>query len=148
MNDNLGKTTDIYFGLFEAMMTYNHRIWRSVPMPLSLNHFVVLCFLEFNGVGTITDIATHLSISKQQMSTIVDKLLKKELIERKCLANDRRYSQIKINKKGLRFLDEFRSKQKKSLIGQVNTLSDNEVKNFKDSVEVVKAMMAKMFEEK
>ena len=148
MSSNLKKVSDIYFNLFDLMMTYNHRIWRTVSMPLSLNHFVVLCFLDFNGTSTITDIATHLAISKQQMSTIVDKLLKQELIERKCMTNDRRYSQISISSKGKKFMEEHRKEQKLSLINQIVDLSDEEAKRFDESAKVLKHMINKMFKEK
>ena len=81
LENNSRKLSDIYFDLFEIMMTYNHKLWRTAALPLPLNHFAVMYYLfeKENTFATITELAKHLSISKQQMSPIIDKLVKKSL---------------------------------------------------------------------
>ena len=99
MEKNSRKISDIYFDLFDIMMTYNHKLWRTAALPLPLNHFAVMYYLfeKEDTFATVTELAKHLSISKQQMSPIIDKLVKKEFIKKTCLSKDRRYSQISLS---------------------------------------------------
>ena len=100
LEKNSRKISDIYFDLFDIMMTYNHKLWRTAALPLPLNHFAVMYYLfeKEDTFATVTELAKHLSISKQQMSPIIDKLVKKEFIKKTCLSKDRRYSQISSRK--------------------------------------------------
>lgn len=145
MQNNLKKASDIYFDLFDLLMLYNHKIWKTTPQPLPLNHLIVLFYLRNNGTSTISEIAHHLSISKQQMSPIIDKLTKKEFIERKNLTNDRRYSQISISKKGTQFLSFHREKSKDTFAGRIVDLSDDDIVIFDQSVKAIKDILNKMF---
>ena len=147
--NNNKKIIDIYFDLFDIMMNYNHKLWRTIALPLPLNHLVVMYFL-YNNKGessTISEIANHLSISKQQMSPIIDKLLKKSFIEKHCLSNDRRYSQIYLTKQGNDFLEEHQQQRRLNFIQYMTDLSDEDVIKFDESVKNVKKMIKKMFEE-
>lgn len=147
--DNSEKVTDIYFDLFSIMMKYNHKLWRTMALPLPLNHLVVMYFLSNNmdTSATISEIATHLSISKQQMSPIIDKLVKKEFIKKTCLSEDRRYSQIYLSEKGKKFLNEHQKSQRTILMESITDLSDSDIQKFDESVKIVKKMIAKIFED-
>lgn len=145
MQNNLKKASNIYFNLFDLLMLYNHKIWKSTVHPLPLNHLIVIFYLRNNGTSTISEIAHHLSISKQQMSPIIDKLTKKEFIERKNLTNDRRYSQINISKKGIRFLENHRKKAKDNFIEHITNLTDDDIVVFDQSVKNIEEMLNKMF---
>ncbi len=154
MSDNLKRTADVYFDLFSIMMRYNHKVWRTSTLPLPANHFIVLVNL-YNNDGeaiTITQLAKQLSISKQQMSPIIDKLLKKELIEKKSLTKDRRFSYVRISDKGIKFMEEHRDEQKEhfskwlvDIAGKDVLISDADIQKFDESVKVVNNMMKKMF---
>ena len=96
LEKNSRKISDIYFDLFDIMMTYNHKLWRTAALPLPLNHFAVMYYLfeKEDTFATVTELAKHLSISKQQMSPIIDKLVKKNILKKTSVSKDRRYSQI------------------------------------------------------
>lgn len=113
MEKNSRKISDIYFDLFDIMMTYNHKLWRTAALPLPLNHFAVMYYLfeKEDTFATVTELAKHLSISKQQMSPIIDKLVKKEFIKKTCLSKDRRYSQISLSEKGRNFLRNIKNRK-------------------------------------
>ena len=46
MTDNTQKISDIYFELFDLMMTYNHKIWKNTSNPLPVNDCIVLYFSQ------------------------------------------------------------------------------------------------------
>ncbi|OUO39342.1 MarR family transcriptional regulator [Megamonas hypermegale] len=150
MENNSRKLSDIYFDLFEIMMTYNHKLWRTAALPLPLNHFAVMYYLfeKENTFATVTELAKHLSISKQQMSPIIDKLVKKEFIKKTCLSKDRRYNQISLSEKGREFLKEHQKSQRLIFMKCTTDLSNSDTKKFYESVQIVKKMMAKIFENK
>lgn len=150
MENNSRKISDIYFDLFEIMMTYNHKLWRTAALPLPLNHFAVMYYLfeKGNSFATMTELAKHLSISKQQMSPIIDKLLKKEFIKKTCLSKDRRYNQISLSEKGRKFLKEHQKSQRLIFMECTTDLSDSDTRKFDESVQIVKKMIAKIFEDK
>lgn len=150
MENNSRKLSDIYFDLFEIMMTYNHKLWRTAALPLPLNHFAVMYYLfeKENTFATVTELAKHLSISKQQMSPIIDKLVKKEFIKKTCLSKDRRYNQISLSEKGRKFLKEHRQSQRLIFMKCTTDLSNSDTEKFDESVQIVKKMMAKIFEDK
>lgn len=148
MEKNSRKISDIYFDLFDIMMTYNHKLWRTAAWPLPLNHFAVMYYLfeKEDTFATVTELAKHLSISKQQMSPIIDKLVKKEFIKKTCLSKDRRYSQISLSEKGRNFLKEHQKSQRLIFMESTTDLSDSDTEKFDQSVRLVKKMMAKIFE--
>ncbi len=150
LENNSRKLSDIYFDLFEIMMTYNHKLWRTAALPLPLNHFAVMYYLfeKENTFATITELAKHLSISKQQMSPIIDKLVKKEFIKKTCLSKDRRYNQISLSEKGRKFLKEHQQSQRLIFMKCTTDLSNSDTEKFDESVQIVKKMMAKIFEDK
>lgn len=126
-------------------MMNNHRIWKMMSMPLPINHFVVLFFLESNGSMTISEIAQSLSISKQQMSPIIDKLEKKELIAKKNMAKDKRFIQARLTRKGKSLLENHRKKQKVRLMEHMKKLSVDDVEIFKQSSQIVKKSIETIF---
>lgn len=150
LENNSRKISDIYFDLFEIMMTYNHKLWRTAALPLPLNHFAVMYYLfeKEDTFATVTELANHLSISKQQMSPIIDKLVKKEFIKKSCLSKDRRYSQISLSEKGRNFLKEHQKSQRLIFMKNTTDLSNSDTEKFDESVKIVKKMMAKIFEDK
>lgn len=128
------------------MMMYNHKLWKTMSLPLPLNQMVVMYFLYNNKTATISEVANHLAISKQQMSPIIDKLVKKGFIEKKCMSKDRRFSQIYLSEAGIEFIEEHRKTQQTTFINHVTDLSDSDALTFDESVKTVKLMIAKMFD--
>lgn len=127
------------------MITTNHRMWRKSPLPIPLNHFVVLFFLENNGATIISEIAQNLAISKQQMSPIIDKLVKKEFIEKKCMAKDKRFIQVRLSRKGKAFLENHRQEQKQRISEQMKKLTKEDAQVFATSAKIVKKSIETMF---
>lgn len=146
MENNTKKISNIYFELFDMMMTSNHKLWRTVALPLPLNHFAVMYFLYNNKIATISEVSSQLSISKQQMSPIIDKLVKKGFVKKQCMSNDRRYSQIYLSDEGLNLILEHRKKQQVNFTNYITDLSDSDAEKFDESVKIVKLMISKMFD--
>lgn len=144
---NNKKAAEIYYDLFDLLVTSNHRLWRTIDLPLPLNHFIVMHFLYNNHMSTITEVAKHLSISKQQMSPIVDKLQKKGYLQKECMSNDRRFSQLCLTDEGKAVIEEQRLVQRVNFMEHIVGLSESDLAKFEESVQVVKSIVNKMFKE-
>lgn len=144
-HDNSEMISEIYFDLFDIMVTNNHRMWRMMSLPLPLSHFIVLFFLRNNGMTIISEIAHSLSISKQQMSPIIDRLVKNGLIEKKCLAKDKRFVQVNLTRKGKLFLENHRKEQKEKLKEHMQHLEDIDTQAFAESAGIIKKSIETMF---
>lgn len=76
MEKNSRKISDIYFDLFDIMMTYNHKLWRTAALPLPLNHFAVMYYLfeKEDTFATVTELAKHcVRLVKKMMAKIFEK---------------------------------------------------------------------------
>lgn len=60
--------------------------------------------------ATMTELSNEMFMSKQQMTPIIDKLVKEELVWRKYDSDDRRLIRISITPKGLKLLDVVKEK--------------------------------------
>ncbi len=136
-----------YYELFSTLMLYNHKIWRKMAVTLPVNHCMVMYFLLHSSGrrATITELVDHLGISKQQMSPIVEKLVSKRLVEKKCLNRDRRYVQLSLTKEGMDFLEQNKKMQEELLSRTIMPLPPDEQKQFVDSVEQIKHLLTEMF---
>ena len=72
------------------------------PMQLGL-----LNFLKHEESISMTEIATKLNVSKQQLTKLTDKLAEKNYIDRVNDLKDRRSIKISITERGIQFLDEY-----------------------------------------
>lgn len=136
-----------YYELFNTLMLYNHKIWRRMAMTLPANHCMVMYFLLHSSGhrATIAEFVEHLGISKQQMSPIVEKLVTKGFVEKKCLNRDRRYVQLSLTKEGMDFLEQNRKMQEELLSRTVVPLPPEKQEQFVDSVEQIKHLLTEMF---
>lgn len=136
-----------YYELFSTLMLYNHKIWRRMAVTLPANHCMVLYFLLHSSGhrATIAEFVEHLGISKQQMSPIVEKLVTKGFVEKKCLNSDRRYAQLILTQQGLDFLEENKKMQEELLSRTIVPLPQKEQQQFIDSVEQIKRLLTEMF---
>lgn len=73
-----------------------HNLSSEVSMP----EIQVLVFLGQSGAGRMSDIAAHMFSSLSNMTVIVDKLVKKGLVERSRSQEDRRVVMIALTEKG------------------------------------------------
>ena len=99
---DLTKTSD---ALFSLLIQLNNKVFNQDKMvkcsPLPPSHVKVIFYLLNNGSSSISDIASNLEISKPNMTPIIDKLLKDDLVQRTEDPNDRRIVRIALTQKAL-----------------------------------------------
>lgn len=93
---------------------------------LSAGKLNILIAIRHQGKGkglTQVEISRHLIVSPSNMTKMIDKLEKDELVERKALEGDRRVNIINVTKKGMTLLDGIWSDYNLKLKGLVGKIS-------------------------
>ena len=90
----------------EIMVLLHNNFGRQTQVPLPLNQFGVLCALMDTQGMAIIDLSRQLNISKQQMTTVIDKLVRNGLVQKQADINDRRRFVVTISDKGEKLLAE------------------------------------------
>ena len=93
-------TADASAGFLETLMMIHNNFYRQTQIPVPLNQFGVLCALRAEKIASIRDISHALNISKQQMTIVIDKLVKNNLVQKTIDYNDRRRFLVSLTDKG------------------------------------------------
>lgn len=107
---------------------FHQKFIHHLQLPVPPNHFFILVCLNDYGTQTITEISNRLHISKQQMSPIIEKLLKAGHVEKKANPADKRSSQISIAATGYQILKDHHDKIEIVLADKIKNLNDEDAK--------------------
>ncbi|WP_196593375.1 MarR family winged helix-turn-helix transcriptional regulator [Pectinatus sottacetonis] len=128
----------------EMLFLLRHRIFRHISIPLPINQFVVLCILTDEGSMTFSEIGKRLSIIKQQLSPIINKLEENNLVKRLPDSKDRRRIKIQMTPKGRKFITEHQNKIKAHLETNLSVLSEKEIEEFGKSLKTLMKLFGKI----
>lgn len=140
------KISEIYFELLDLMATYNHRVIRNTKLSVPINQLILMYCLWNHGASIISDVSQMMSISKQQISQIIDKLVGRGFVEKQTMPRDKRYVQISLTDKGRIFFEEHRREMQQAFMVQVRDLSLEEQADFCKSVQCIKNVLLKIME--
>jgi len=85
-----------------------------------------------------------LLISKPNMTTLADKLIKEGLLKRQTDEKDRRIINLMITPKGEKFLEFHKSNLKKLIIKRLEVLKDKDMQKLNDSFEEIQIIFSKL----
>lgn len=129
----------------EFLITFNRKFFRQTALPLPVNHFITLIVLNDDPGLTISSLSDKLHISKQQMTPIIDKLLRSGYVSRQIQANDRRCSNISLTAKGQNIIQSHNAENSQHLAQLIAGLSAAEINDFDASLRVLSKTIDKMF---
>lgn len=104
---------------------------------------VIFYLLEFNS-SPISQIADNLSISKSNMTPIIDNLITHELVNRYPDSTDRRILRVELTPKACKLLDSFRIAICNSFVEKISSLSHDEVVMLDDSISNLITILKKL----
>ncbi|MGL5379965.1 MarR family winged helix-turn-helix transcriptional regulator [Clostridium sp.] len=132
---NLAKISDDLFNLLLRLnaKTFNKdEMVKGLPMPPS--HVKVIFSLAHFGSLPISKVAEHLCISKSNMTPIIDKLIREDLVVRYEDPNDRRVLLVELTPKAIEVFEAEKQKIKDVLLLKISTLNDEDLKILDQSV--------------
>ena len=112
--------------------------------PLRNQTYQILRILERSGPLPVSAIGKRLIIAKQNMTTLIDRLMNDGLVERRSDAKDRRVINIFITEKGIRFLKESMGSLKKIVKGNLSGLSDEDIESLCASFRTIRTIAHKL----
>lgn len=134
--------------LYHFIFFFNRKIFHSDEVmkqfPLPPSHVKLIIYLKHHGPTYITEAATHLTISKPNMTPIIDKLLADELIQRYADASDRRKTLIALTDKAHVFLEEQENKIKDVLAEKLSAFSEEDLEALSTHLEGITQIMMKI----
>jgi DNA-binding MarR family transcriptional regulator len=104
----------------------------------------ILRILERRGPLPVSAIGKQLFIAKQNMTTLVDRLMNDGLVERKNDAADRRIINILITKKGVEFLKESMLGLEKIVRENLSKLNDEDIESLHSAFRVIRPVVHKL----
>lgn len=117
--------------LYSLLICLNKKIFnpehiiKGLPLPPS--HIKVIFYLDHHNKPSVSSIAKYLSISKSNMTPIIDKLIKEGYVTRFDDPNDRRIIRITLTDKGNEFLEEQKHRFKEILTEKISCLTPEEL---------------------
>ena len=129
----------------ETYLLVRNNFYRQTQVPIPVNQFVVLMALINDPSASISEISRTLNISKQQMTTIIDKLVKSGLAQRHPDINDRRRTVITITDAGMATLDQQKETVHLMFHERISRLSPEEIGQLAQATYTYNRLVRKMF---
>lgn len=132
--------------VFQTIPVLYRRILR--PDAAGMSPFsppiAVLVVVKRRGPLSMSAIAQELSYSKQNLTKIVDRLVKEGLVDRSPDTSDRRVLNIEMTEKGRQFMADRRERMRARLVEDLSHLSDEELEELRDTFERVRGALPKL----
>ncbi len=115
----------------ETVMLMHNRLFRNVPVPIPVNQFCALIALMNEGAMGVSELSQVLLISKQQMSSILERLAEAGYVKKAQDKKDRRRTIVSLTKSGQALLDDHSSKIRKRFESRLEELSPEELSSIR-----------------
>lgn len=144
---NLPEVSEDLFGL---VVKLNNTIFRQDEflkcMPLPPSHVKVIFYLVHKGSSTMSEIAQHLSISKSNLTPIIDKLLHEGFVKRSENPKDRRTVLIEVTELAIDHFEYHKQLIKDRLASRIQHLSSEDLQTLHESILMVLPLLDKINE--
>lgn len=145
INTELNKLSgDLY-----NLMLYLHNkffnpneITKNLPIPPS--HMKVIIYLAHHGTCSISETAKNLTISKPNMTPIIDKLITEGMVNRFNDPDDRRILRIELTEKAHGFIKKQEEIIKNNLAKKISSLNTEDLEALSDHVMGITDIIAKV----
>jgi DNA-binding MarR family transcriptional regulator len=113
-------------------------------MPFRNHSYHVLKMLERRGPLPMSVVGKQLAIAKQNMTTLIDRLMREGLVERRQDAADRRVVQIAITPRGGRFLTASRTALQRIIRKNLSELCEEDVRSLDAALRMIRIVVANL----
>jgi DNA-binding MarR family transcriptional regulator len=116
------------------------------PARVSFRHqrYHILRELQRKGPLPMSAIGKRLAIAKQNMTTLIDKLMDDGLVKRRNDMSDRRVINIVITESGTNFLRESKLALKRIIKAKLSELGDEDIRSLDSAFKTIQAVVSKL----
>ena len=129
----------------ETLMLIHVNVFRNKQLPLPLNQYVLLMFINTEGAITNSSASEILKISKQQMSTVAERLLEQGYISKNTDCRDRRRCLLELTEKGREIIRQQNGYVRKKFEDRLPKLSEDEQQQLSEAINCLKISIDRMF---
>jgi DNA-binding MarR family transcriptional regulator len=141
LNKLSGDLYNLSFYL-HSIIFHQKEILKNISMPPS--HFKVIMYLKRKGSTSISEAAKHLTISKPNMTPIIDKLIAEGMVNRYNDPDDRRIIRIELTDKAREFLKEQEQIIKSILAKKMSSLDSDDLESLSKHVPSITDIILKL----
>ena len=131
-------------GFIEMLVLIHRKFYRGITTPVPLNQFAVLMVLRVEEPASPQFIGNILHISKQQMTSITEKLVDAGFVSRKGDPSDRRRLLLSLTDAGRCVLDKQNDIVRRKFIESLKGLTEGEQEDLASSIETISHYVGKM----
>jgi DNA-binding MarR family transcriptional regulator len=113
-------------------------------LPFRNQSYHILRILQKKGPLPMSTIGKRLSIAKQNMTPLIDKLMDDGLVKRRNDTSDRRVINIVITERGTNFLRESKLALKKIIKTNLSELGNEDIRSLDSAFKAIKAVVSKL----
>ncbi|MBQ1889727.1 MarR family transcriptional regulator [Selenomonas caprae] len=139
------STPNVSQKFIETLILIHNNFYRQTKLPIPLNQFGALMVIFTEESVSITDISHILNISKQQMTTVIDKLVCNGMVQKAPDPHDRRRSVITLTPAGQKILDDQNERVRQLFNQHIQQLNEDETAQLSDSILTFNQLLEKMF---
>jgi DNA-binding MarR family transcriptional regulator len=140
--DEISESALLLFPLLKRLVKGNPS--DPARMPFRNQSYHVLQILQNKGPLPVSAIGKRLTIAKQNMTPLIDKLMDDGLVERRNDTSDRRVIHIVITERGTNFLRESRLALKKLIKTNLAELGHDDIRSLDSAFKAIKAVVSKL----
>ena len=141
--DEISENALLLFPLLRRLLTRRDPNDTAL-MPFKNHSYHILRILEREGPLPMSAIGKRLIIAKQNMTSLVDRLMHDDLVERRNDTRDRRVINIVITERGIEFLKESLLILKKIIKENLSELSNEDIESLDPAFRTIKEVVSKL----
>ncbi len=112
---------------------------------ITLSQYRVLQILKHHGPCRMSEFSEHINTSLGSLTSMVDRLVEKHLVERFLLPEDRRVILVKITSSGIMILDDCRANFIRIIVNNLNKIDDTDILTVEQAVNQLRYIMNEYF---
>ncbi|CAH0347328.1 HTH-type transcriptional regulator MhqR [Bacillus sp. CECT 9360] len=105
---------------------------------INSNEFLVLKFIAVSGSQKASALSKELDVSASHITTVTDFLVKKDLLTRNRMENDRRVVNFELTDKGKEMIEDLEIKKTEYLARKFGKLTDEELTTFLELIKKIR----------
>ena len=138
MSKSISEMADLIFAYYPKLRKMYRNLVSIKDIPLSMTQLTCLYIIHQNDDGlSMSELASDLNMSNQQLTKVVDALVEFEMVERICDEKNRRKFYAKMAPKGKALLESLKTEVDKKLGFVLRKKTDEDIEKLYSSMEYI-----------
>ena len=143
---------EILEGLFSVLPVFRKKVHKLSDkilkdQEISRPHVQIMKNLRLNGPCSMTELGKMLSVSKPNVTILVNKLVELNIVTRNYIENDRRVTYIELTAQGEDYFIKIVEATKNALSKSMRKFNEDDLNLFKETLNNMKILIRRMNEE-